>query len=60
MCHKVSFNIWLLLEGKPFEVWEGHLLRDFNYVDDCVEALLLAAVNEKSMARFSILATTVP
>lgn len=39
-------GIWvrLLLEGRPFEVWEGHQLRDFNYVDDCVNALLLAAV----------------
>jgi UDP-glucose 4-epimerase len=38
-------GIWirLLLEGKPFEVWEGHQLRDFTYVDDAVEAFLLAA-----------------
>ncbi len=39
-------GIWIrrLLEGQPFEVWDGAQLRDFNYVDDCVEALLLAAV----------------
>ena len=37
----------LLLEGRPFEVWEGHQLRDFNYVDDCVAALLLAAEREE-------------
>jgi UDP-glucose 4-epimerase len=38
-------GIWvrLLLEGRPFEVWEGHQLRDFTYVDDVVEAFLLAA-----------------
>ncbi len=38
-------GIWirLLAEGKPFEVWGGHQLRDFTYVDDAVEALLLAA-----------------
>jgi UDP-glucose 4-epimerase len=38
-------GIWikLLIEGKPFEVWEGHQLRDFTYADDAVEALLLAA-----------------
>jgi nucleoside-diphosphate-sugar epimerase len=38
-------GIWirLLVEGKPFEVWEGEQLRDFTYVDDAVEALLLAA-----------------
>jgi nucleoside-diphosphate-sugar epimerase len=38
----------LLLEGRPFEVWEGHQLRDFNYVDDCVNALLLAAEREEA------------
>ncbi|HEY4363950.1 MAG TPA: NAD-dependent epimerase/dehydratase family protein [Bryobacteraceae bacterium] len=38
-------GIWvrLLVQGKPFEVWEGHQLRDFTYADDAVEALLLAA-----------------
>jgi nucleoside-diphosphate-sugar epimerase len=37
-------GVWirLLLEGKPFEVWGGEQLRDFTYVDDCVEAFLLA------------------
>jgi UDP-glucose 4-epimerase len=39
-------GVWLRLvvEGKPFEVWGGEQLRDFTYVDDAVEALLLAAV----------------
>jgi UDP-glucose 4-epimerase len=38
-------GIWirLLLEGNPFEVWDGHQLRDFTYVDDAVEAFLMAA-----------------
>ena len=42
-------GIWirLILENKPFEVWEGHQLRDFTYIDDCVDALILAAVNEE-------------
>ena len=42
-------GIWirLLLEGKPFEVWGGEQLRDFTYVDDCVDAMLLAAKSEK-------------
>lgn len=38
-------GIWvrLLLEGNPIKVFgDGLQLRDFNYVDDCVEALLLA------------------
>lgn len=38
-------GIWirLLLEGRPFEVWEGDQLRDFTYVNDVVDALLMAA-----------------
>lgn len=37
-------GIWirLLLEGKPFEVWGGEQLRDFTYVDDCIDGMLLA------------------
>jgi len=46
-------GIWirLLLEDKPFEVWEGHQLRDFTYVDDAVEAFLLAAMSESATGR---------
>ena len=37
-------GIWLkqLLAGEPIEVWGGEQLRDFNDVDDVVDALLLA------------------
>ena len=44
-------GIWvkLLLEGKPIKVFgDGKQLRDFNYVDDCVDALLLAGASEIS------------
>ncbi len=43
-------GIWikLILEDKPFEVWEGDQLRDFTYVDDAVDALLLAAFEDKA------------
>lgn len=36
-------GIWIrrLLEGEPIEVWGGQQLRDFNDVEDVVEALLL-------------------
>jgi UDP-glucose 4-epimerase len=41
-------GVWLrhLLEGKTIEVWGGTQLRDFTYVDDAVEAFLLAATSE--------------
>jgi len=42
-------GIWvrLLIEGKPIKVFgDGLQLRDFNYVDDCVDALLLAGAND--------------
>jgi len=42
-------GIWirLLIEGKPIKVFgDGLQRRDFNYVDDCVEALLLAGAND--------------
>ncbi len=41
-------GIWIkqVLHGKPFEVWGGDQLRDFTYVEDCVEALLLAAASD--------------
>jgi UDP-glucose 4-epimerase len=43
-------GIWirLALEGKPFEVWEGGQLRDFTFVDDAVDALLLAALSDQA------------
>jgi UDP-glucose 4-epimerase len=42
-------GIWmkLLIEDKPFEVWEGNQLRDFTYVDDAVHALLMAAGSDQ-------------
>ena len=43
-------GIWIrcLLDGKPFEVWGGDQLRDFNYVDECVDALILAADSQEA------------
>jgi UDP-glucose 4-epimerase len=43
-------GIWIknLLEKKPIEVWGGAQLRDFTYVDDAVEAFLLAAARPEA------------
>lgn len=42
-------GIWIrqILEKKPFEVFgDGQQVRDFNYIDDCIDALLLAGAND--------------
>lgn len=43
-------GIWIrrVLEGEPFEVWGGDQLRDFNFVDDVVDAFLMAATEERA------------
>lgn len=44
-------GIWvrLLIENQPIKVFgDGLQLRDFNYVDDCVEALLLAGASNEA------------
>ena len=42
-------GIWIkqVVEGRPFEVWGGEQLRDFTYVDDAVEAFMLAAATDE-------------
>lgn len=43
-------GIWIraLVEGKSFEIWGGKQRRDFNFVSDVVDAMLLAALNESA------------
>lgn len=44
-------GVWIkqVLSGEPFEVWGGEQLRDFTYVDDAVQAFLLAAVKRAAV-----------
>lgn len=37
-------GVWVraVVEGHPFEVWGGDQLRDYTYVDDAVDAMMLA------------------
>jgi UDP-glucose 4-epimerase len=47
-------GIWIrnLLEGKPILVYEdGTQVRDFNYVDDVVDALILGAMDERARGK---------
>lgn len=43
-------GVWIrcALEDRPFEVWGGEQVRDFTYVDDAVEAFLLAAARTEA------------
>jgi UDP-glucose 4-epimerase len=41
-------GVWIkrLLDGEPIQVWgDGRQIRDFNYVDDAVDALLMAGAS---------------
>lgn len=44
---------WLrcAIEKKTFEVWDGSQMRDFNYIDDVIDALLLSASDDKSIGK---------
>ena len=46
-------GVWIrcLVEGRPFEVWGGEQLRDFTYVDDAVDAFLLAAARPEAVGQ---------
>lgn len=46
-------GLWIqrLVKGEPFEVWGGEQLRDFTFVDDAVNALLLAAASDEGNGR---------
>lgn len=46
-------GVWIkqALRGEAFEVWGGAQWRDFTYVDDAVEALLLAAAKRAAVGQ---------
>jgi len=47
-------GIWIrqLLEGQPIKVFgDGLQLRDFNYVDDCVDALIVSATTDVAVGK---------
>jgi UDP-glucose 4-epimerase len=47
-------GIWIrqLMEGAPLKVFgDGTQLRDFNFVDDCIAAMLLAATSDNAVGK---------
>jgi dTDP-glucose 4,6-dehydratase/UDP-glucose 4-epimerase len=49
----------LVVEGKPIQIFgDGLQLRDFNYVDDCVDAMLLAGAHPESNGKLYNLGST--
>jgi len=46
-------GIWIrnILQMQPFEVWGGGQMRDYTYVDDCVNALQLSANKDEAIGR---------
>jgi len=54
-------GIWIrrLLEGRPIQVFgDGLQLRDFNYVDDCIDALLRAGASDAANGKVYNLGST--
>lgn len=43
--HYSFIYYWIrrIIDGEPLQIMGGHQIRDYTYVDDCVDALLLAA-----------------
>ena len=48
--NQTFLGVWFrrIVEDEPFEVWGGSQLRDFTYVDDVVDALLISAQDKRS------------
>lgn len=47
----LGFWIGCVLEGKPIEVWGGGQRRDLTFVEDAVDAMLLAACRQEAAGR---------
>lgn len=57
---QMFLGVWIrsALENRPFEVWDGQQKRDFSYVDDVVEAVLLSASSEAADGKIFNLGST--
>lgn len=55
-------GVWIkkILSDEPIEVWGGEQLRDFTYVDDAVDAFLLAATRSEALGEIFNVGGTEP
>ncbi|MFT3870986.1 MAG: NAD-dependent epimerase/dehydratase family protein [Nibricoccus sp.] len=55
-------GVWIkkILSDEPLEVWGGEQLRDFTYVDDAVDAFLLAATRPEALGEIFNVGGTEP
>ena len=55
-------GVWIkaILRGETFEVWDGGQRRDFTYVDDAVQAFLLAGASAQADGRVYNVGGTAP
>ena len=55
-------GVWIRsrLQGRPIDVWGGEQLRDFTYVDDAVDAFLLAASRPEALGEIFNVGGTPP
>jgi len=44
----IYYWIRRVIDGQPLQIMGGHQVRDFTYVDDCVQAMLLAAAEPQA------------
>jgi len=44
----IYYWIRRVIDGQPLQIMGGHQVRDYTYIDDCVEALLLAATEPQA------------
>lgn len=46
-------GVWIrrILEGQPFEIWGGEQLRDFSFVEDCVDAMIRVSLTDSTIGK---------
>lgn len=53
-------GVWIrnIVQANPIEVWGGEQIRDYNYIDDVVDAFILSATRKKTYGKVYNLGST--